>query len=180
MKDHPRSRGVYANFGSRVRETRGSSPLARGLQTHVWAWCLREGIIPARAGFTNPRRSRRPPIRDHPRSRGVYSEPAASLTRISGSSPLARGLRVDIDPNGTAARIIPARAGFTDEFIIEKGYVRDHPRSRGVYSLRTSPSTMRTGSSPLARGLQSQPPGRCPQNRIIPARAGFTDGGRTG
>ena len=31
-----------------------------------------------------------------------------------------------------------------------------------------------TGSSPLARGLQSQPTGRRTQDRIIPARAGFT------
>ena len=51
---------------------------------------------------------------------------------------------------------------------------RDHPRSRGVYSLTAASMELATGSSPLARGLQpKQIAGRAP-HRIIPARAGFT------
>ena len=52
--------------------------------------------------------------------------------------------------------------------------IRDHPRSRGVYKGHQGHGVVRTGSSPLARGLPGcSPPGRSP-SRIIPARAGFT------
>ena len=53
----------------------------------------------------------------------------------------------------------------------------DHPRSRGVYRLRTKMREIMPGSSPLARGL---PPTRRIRDipvRIIPARAGFTPAG---
>ncbi len=94
-------------------------------------------------------------------------------------------------------RIIPARAGFT---VLRLGYrdgVRDHPRSRGVYCARSrarmsaggssplarglltdllDPEQQYSGSSPLARGLQQQPRSQHITRRIIPARAGFTDG----
>ena len=60
----------------------------------------------------------------------------------------------------------------------------DHPRSRGVYSMRSNRTITPGGSSPLARGLLVSflPRSACPG--IIPARAGFTDiryrtGGRT-
>ena len=55
LGDHPRSRGVYPIAAGMEASFFGSSPLARGLQgLHP----LDEGvggIIPARAGFTNPR-----------------------------------------------------------------------------------------------------------------------------
>ena len=52
--DHPRSRGVYpSSCGSRSLN-RGSSPLARGLHRPPVRVRLPVGIIPARAGFTNP------------------------------------------------------------------------------------------------------------------------------
>ena len=54
--DHPRSRGVYAHDIAIMSDAEGSSPLARGLRRRFndpkWA----AGIIPARAGFTGPRR----------------------------------------------------------------------------------------------------------------------------
>ena len=91
---------------------------------------------------------------DHPRSRGVYGQAHRSITSLSGSSPLARGLlrlRGDLHDVG---RIIPARAGFTECVV------------------RAGPAL--TGSSPLARGLRfaSGEPAR--KAGIIPARAGFT------
>ena len=51
--------------------------------------------------------------RDHPRSRGVYGVGHAPKLTDRGSSPLARGLRTDIDSFMARVRIIPARAGFT-------------------------------------------------------------------
>ena len=50
----------------------------------------------------------------------------------------------------------------------------DHPRSRGVYPTRSSPSPMARGSSPLARGLRLRLAYRPRTPGIIPARAGFT------
>mgnify|MGYP000960194883 CR=1 FL=1 len=93
LRDHPRSRGVYAYARADFYLDAGSSPLARGLPdgnvgTDATAW-----IIPARAGFT-PVLHLCPELRqDHPRSRGVY-----------------RGRGAFQEPK---QRIIPARAGFT-------------------------------------------------------------------
>ena len=71
-------------------------------------------------------------------------------------------------------RIIPARAGFTEDVLDPTGERVDHPRSRGVYVLPSSPSKRHRGSSPLARGLPRSRPGAVRPPRIIPARAGFT------
>ena len=91
-----------------------------------------------------------------------------------GSSPLARGLPGTITPEQYEERIIPARAGFTQQPAQEGDRPEDHPRSRGVYSTSAASWALVVGSSPLARGLLVV---RDDQNRvagIIPARAGFT------
>ena len=159
-RDHPRSRGVY-------------SPCARSMRRLSW-------IIPARAGFTHARGPHHPLRRDHPRSRGVYwSVPTRAGVTI-GSSPLARGLLSLLHENRFDLRIIPARAGFT---LIRPSSPRrcsDHPRSRGVYRVSYSPMHCHTGSSPLARGLQQHAELHAYAGGIIPARAGFTSGGRPG
>ena len=51
---------------------------------------------------------------DHPRSRGVYGVEGRYERAHRGSSPLARGLLSGEMPVLNAARIIPARAGFTE------------------------------------------------------------------
>ena len=152
--DHPRSRGVYwvikefvktgagiiparAGFtrgtcSTGVRE-HGSSPLARGLPRAEPRTVNAGRIIPARAGFTDPRRDRWGWSRDHPRSRGVYPCPPAPTATWAGSSPLARGLREPATGDPADARIIPARAGFTNERPHDNEWDADHPRSRGVY-----------------------------------------------
>ena len=152
--DHPRSRGVYGMAHRPGGRRLGSSPLARGLPGDDMADQPRNGIIPARAGFTRWRPHRGTPSTDHPRSRGVYELPPAGLC--------------------TVLRIIPARAGFTERAHLQSLTRADHPRSRGVYSAARTARANAFGSSPLARGL----PGRvllvCRSGRIIPARAGFT------
>ena len=153
-RDHPRSRGVYAARQSLLDLSLGSSPLARGLPPRRRRWPRPRRIIPARAGFTSWTRPPTCAAGDHPRSRGVYS-PEAMLTAPSrGSSPLARGLRLQAVPEGLRTRIIPARAGFT-----------------GV-RVMVQPSPF--GSSPLARGLPVADHWAPSRPRIIPARAGFT------
>mgnify|MGYP001016590355 CR=1 FL=1 len=112
-KDHPRSRGVY-RLSLRLRvETKGSSPLARGLLYRPFQEGGRVRIIPARAGFTSTPQASERDCPDHPRSRGVYS---------------ARPLRAE-----ALLRIIPARAGFTNRPPPAGPCGWDHPRSRGVY-----------------------------------------------
>ena len=70
-------------------------------------------IIPARAGFTTGGRSTGLRLRDHPRSRGVYTSKNTLVLLPEGSSPLARGLHLRPRNGGAIVRIIPARAGFT-------------------------------------------------------------------
>ena len=194
-KDHPRSRGVYRTWPPPRPSSAGSSPLARGLPedavrdpgeeriiparagfTHSFMGVekIARWIIPARAGFTLLARPGRATAPDHPRSRGVYAGSAPPRRRASGSSPLARGLRVGADVGGGVAGIIPARAGFTRRRPTGGWAPRDHPRSRGVYRIGVREENCPLGSSPLARGLRAPLSFMDRLARIIPARAGFT------
>ena len=92
----------------------------------------------------------------------------------AGSSPLARGLPTAAAPPSPAARIIPARAGFTRGIICIPGEPGDHPRSRGVYGYTVREDGDHWGSSPLARGLRETNNVKVKAAGIIPARAGFT------
>ena len=133
-QDHPRSRGVYSLFAEYQANGGGSSPLARGLPAYT----------PLGIFVTS----------DHPRSRGVYGRRPDQSSGAVGSSPLARGLLKNFQGRGARWRIIPARAGFTASNCPCAHPPRDHPRSRGVYSvLRRGPRPL-MGSSPLARGLR--------------------------
>ena len=197
--DHPRSRGVYTLVSNHSATIPGSSPLARGLhQGRVVHPVGREDhprsrgvymrrpspprralwIIPARAGFTHPRRSPSAAPGDHPRSRGVYWVCPAVTPPASGSSPLARGLQILYNEEGTVEGIIPARAGFTAVDWTDDGTITDHPRSRGVYVLEQHDYVLSLGSSPLARGLRWSRAGAFFAPGIIPARAGFTQVGQ--
>ena len=112
------------------------------------------GIIPARAGFTRSAFHTVNRQKDHPRSRGVYDKRAGRGIEIQGSSPLARGLPQTVPKLTDRSGIIPARAGFTAQWEYYDVNATDHPRSRGVYRLRTK-----------MREIMPW---------IIPARAGFT------
>ena len=152
-------------------------------------------IIPARAGFTPPRGMRCRAPRDHPRSRGVYVVNWLVYTAWPGSSPLARGLRLQTGVVRTRKRIIPARAGFTTDAGGRRRGWRDHPRSRGVYhhelrhgqaadriiparagfTSKRPPTGAPTRDHPRSRGVYPNPAERPNlRRRIIPARAGFT------
>ena len=153
-RDHPRSRGVYAESIHFKHEGIGSSPLARGLPRKVRYEDLEDGIIPARAGFTHPGTRGEVGRGDHPRSRGVYVVSATLAAEVAGSSPLARGLLTASPATSPRDRIIPARAGFTTLLCRAVPPRQDHPRSRGVYLRRVQRGSSNPGSSPLARVLQ--------------------------
>ena len=154
--DHPRSRGVYPATSAPYLNLLGSSPLARGLLTAAPDRRHSNGIIPARAGFTWSRRTPRGCGRDHPRSRGVYIEGLCKTMGLTGSSPLARGLRVHPVGDSCVHGIIPARAGFTGCRKRIAECPPDHPRSRGVYTMMAALKVVFPGSSPLARGLRQR------------------------
>ena len=172
--DHPRSRGVYLDEDGVISDLPGSSPLARGLRASRLRDALTARIIPARAGFTRACLRRSSCRRDHPRSRGVYSQPWPRRARPWGSSPLARGLRARLRDPVPGPGIIPARAGFTGGRGPGGRWRRDHPRSRGVYVKRCDVAGLALGSSPLARGLLHAEVWTEDGRGIIPARAGFT------
>ena len=132
------------------------------------------GIIPARAGFTGAGGAHPPAHRDHPRSRGVYSEARPASPSRAGSSPLARGLHDDEVGVDGGHGIIPARAGFTSGTCSAPPNPPDHPRSRGVYPPTAATGSPAAGSSPLARGLLELLLAGHARSGIIPARAGFT------
>ena len=136
QRDHPRSRGVYVHHLERDQLDDGSSPLARGLLEGDAELGGDGRIIPARAGFTVQDVRRHEERRDHPRSRGVYTWRPSAWQRTWGSSPLARGLLLDVLDQWEELGIIPARAGFTPPPTGWAWFSRDHPRSRGVYSRR--------------------------------------------
>ena len=135
---------------------------------------INRGIIPARAGFTSPTEKSRGRPRDHPRSRGVYTDVKGQFILLQGSSPLARGLLPIIEHRKSRQRIIPARAGFTIGSRWPRVPPWDHPRSRGVYISQLFEGYTSSGSSPLARGLPADSSRGDYRDRIIPARAGFT------
>ena len=178
--DHPRSRGVYTPNVGASTIIPGSSPLARGLRLLDPVNRRRCRIIPARAGFTTHFSWAPTTLRDHPRSRGVYGQRGGDVLSPAGSSPLARGLHELVRLVLCHVRIIPARAGFTEDGSRRGSRWRDHPRSRGVYSATFLSRKRMWGSSPLARGLPRPTRRGAGVAGIIPARAGFTRSARWG
>ena len=174
MADHPRSRGEYDFVLSFLMHRGGSSPLSRGIRKgHHVAHCFPR-IIPALAGNTQKPSRSDEGARDHPRSRGEYVDMSTSRQTAKGSSPLSRGIRESVDPNGAKQRIIPALAGNTA--LTRRATARswDHPRSRGEYPHHCVEDTFLPGSSPLSRGIhRGRRRGRV-LRRIIPALAGNT------
>ena len=172
--DHPRSRGEYDQSRRDPEMPQGSSPLSRGILP-LDEWHQRHPrIIPALAGNTKPRPSRRSQPADHPRSRGEYSVNTTHANPTAGSSPLSRGILGPVATPDPAGGIIPALAGNTQNRYRRRGRVSDHPRSRGEYGNRIRIGFLQWGSSPLSRGIQfhaSVCHGHC---GIIPALAGNT------
>ena len=94
----------------------------------------------------------------------------------AGSSPLARGaLRAGHDRPAHRG-LIPARAGSTAAGVLSADSSGAHPRSRGEHTIASIDANRDTGSSPLARGAPGSVEQRELAGRLIPARAGSTQG----
>ena len=153
---------------------RGSSPLSRGILHKGSGRSANRWIIPALAGNTLLRTLAGLLPMDHPRSRGEYRPVGSSVSHVSGSSPLSRGIRDGVADGATVSGIIPALAGNTSTSPSRPARSRDHPRSRGEYPCERRASASAKGSSPLSRGIPSRSAPSLPDIGIIPALAGNT------
>ena len=175
---HPRSRGEHICRATTRFKLTGSSPLARGTRLPVGGRDRPHRFIPARAGNTRPGRDRTERASVHPRSRGEHVNVRLVVNHIPGSSPLARGTRLQHTPDDPNQRFIPARAGNTGTVPVGLRGRPVHPRSRGEHAMISSFVGNSLGSSPLARGTRREHVLVGGGGRFIPARAGNTDGGR--
>ena len=110
----------------------------------------------------------------HPRSRGEHSISLIFSSIALGSSPLARGTRVNVHIPGLRNGLIPARAGNTHPTESTRSRPRAHPRSRGEHISWAISALRCGGSSPLARGTPFNEGVKIVGAGLIPARAGNT------
>ena len=193
---HPRSRGEHEKARTATAEVTGSSPLARGTRVFANPLGFLERLIPARAGNTAviflmispprliPARAGNTPSyrvnrlspSAHPRSRGEHPLFKTAHATACGSSPLARGTQNRSLAHRQMWRLIPARAGNTLGYCRPRQSRAAHPRSRGEHYRQQLERFNPSGSSPLARGTLQATFQNCGGVRLIPARAGNTNG----
>ena len=172
--DHPRACGENLAYNKCEWFRNGSSPRVRGKPAAGVFAGSGMGIIPARAGKTPREVIRIPPPSDHPRACGENKDLLFGSEDDPGSSPRVRGKRARVGQGQDRDRIIPARAGKTDEVNEVNVVIRDHPRACGENIECRPECAPDDGSSPRVRG--KPPPGLAGRTRcgIIPARAGKT------
>ena len=173
-RDHPRSRGEYESCRPEPDAPKGSSPLSRGILERGRPAAHDERIIPALAGNTILFDEFIIEKGDHPRSRGEYGVGENLNLMGNGSSPLSRGIHGASTAHTESRGIIPALAGNTWTGPLTLFVFRDHPRSRGEYTLGLVLLWTGPGSSPLSRGIRCGVRDDYAPRRIIPALAGNT------
>ncbi len=131
-------------------------------------------IIPARAGQTVALLSAANAPPDHPRACGANFIGFRCAHSASGSSPRVRGKLMRIALMIMNIRIIPARAGQTDNITRLRGLRLDHPRACGANERQAEHMGVKVGSSPRVRGKLISHLSFLLNKRIIPARAGQT------
>ena len=131
-------------------------------------------LIPACAGSTS--RGRRParPSRAHPRMRGEHDDRTADGRPARGSSPHARGARLNCRIFIPITGLIPACAGSTCALLARARVFSAHPRMRGEHLAEDCKALAKDGSSPHARGARGTPHRLRRRRGLIPACAGST------
>ena len=165
-------RGELSLRGFSVHRRTGSSPLARGTQSPGFFCSPQNRFIPACAG--NSIELNKPIICSpvHPRLRGELRFHLLGARFLIGSSPLARGTRLNTLGSRFFRRFIPACAGNSG---LRPAFLKSptvHPRLRGELWARGGSRYTETGSSPLARGTPINALPFRAYNRFIPACAG--------
>ena len=152
----------------------GSSPLVRGQLGFERGLPAFGRIIPARAGPTTVDLLDARGKADHPRSCGANRHDQIVGILHGGSSPLVRGQHTPYIIGVNKKRIIPARAGPTEDAAQGVAFDRHHPRSCGANGKARRRVKGTSGSSPLVRGQRTARIDIGGGGRIIPARAGPT------
>ena len=112
-RDHPRACGERVGASAYDCRLTGSSPRLRGTHFAKMVADFLTGIIPALAGNTLRKPSRRSSKRDHPRACGEHGSHGLLVLVLGGSSPRLRGtLPCTVSVWGIFG-IIPALAGNT-------------------------------------------------------------------
>ena len=194
---HPRACGENFTRTPAVRSPGGSSPRVRGKQSACSRSEARRRLIPARAGKTStqdvstrpwrliPARAGKTKPRSriawlnsaHPRACGENRRRAWESMDSWGSSPRVRGKLWSVRRAGGEPRLIPARAGKTMLRRKSPVYIAAHPRACGENVRGSDTSRRPVGSSPRVRGKRIPPHQGEEARRLIPARAGKTQGG---
>ena len=133
-----------------------------------------ERIIPAYAGNTRHRLSRRDAPWDHPRVCGEHAQASKHWPVRWGSSPRMRGTHQVCRRRCNLTGIIPAYAGNTQSMKSGIGHDGDHPRVCGEHTSLLVSSMFIWGSSPRMRGTLALATTPCVCRGIIPAYAGNT------
>ncbi len=171
---HPRMRGEH-HVGFLFNSAGGgSSPHARGAPALADLDLRRVRLIPACAGSTTPRTTRRRSDSAHPRMRGEHRRPSPVIRTPRGSSPHARGAPHTGWPRGAFTGLIPACAGSTDAPTAVRSSSAAHPRMRGEHRSLPPDSDAICGSSPHARGAPVKLRLGREDQGLIPACAGST------
>ncbi|SNV92133.1 Domain of uncharacterised function (DUF2825) [Corynebacterium urealyticum] len=157
-----------------LHSAHGSSPLARGAHDRLRQNLPRGRLIPAGAGSTAGLALGASRPGAHPRWRGEHPTFSPPFSGGSGSSPLARGALLGRGDLTLQARLIPAGAGSTQAQTTGHAPFSAHPRWRGEHRELTPFESSAVGSSPLARGAQSNFFSQSEQTGLIPAGAGST------
>ena len=171
---HPRGRGEHGLQHGHGHGEAGSSPRARGTRACAHMSRTQKRFIPAGAGNTRPAPSWRRAWPVHPRGRGEHKSAPNWDAVAVGSSPRARGTRLEPPFVGGQIRFIPAGAGNTPASATPASRWPVHPRGRGEHSHVSPLGVLSDGSSPRARGTLQAVLLRPLPHRFIPAGAGNT------
>ena len=171
---HPRVCGENRASIARATSTLGSSPRVRGKRDLGAPLRERRGLIPACAGKTGRRTSRRSRTTAHPRVCGENDTMSPGEYTRAGSSPRVRGKRRHSGDRGLPVRLIPACAGKTGFGGGRSRRWRAHPRVCGENAAGVYLMYRRRGSSPRVRGKRAGGGARGGACGLIPACAGKT------
>ena len=156
-REHPRMRGDHLFQARQAATDVGTSPHARGPRVAVIITACVDGNIPACAGTTATFGFPSSTPREHPRMRGDHYEMKRSAGESMGTSPHARGPRIQVLDVVPAAGNIPACAGTTVRVVAHLVGRREHPRMRGDHASHSYSFGGDWGTSPHARGPQHPP-----------------------
>ena len=128
---HPRGRGEREGVVGADRVHGGSSPRARGTQLRAEVEEVARRFIPAGAGNAGMLDPNWRASTVHPRGRGERCRCSCQNHPLAGSSPRARGTRLQVLPIRLFGRFIPAGAGNAPLACRALPSSPVHPRGRG-------------------------------------------------